>query len=343
MANRYWVGGSGIWDTTSTTNWATTSGGAPGASAPGSVDIANFDANSGSDYTVTLGANLSILSLNANLSSNFTIDFVSYKISVNGNNGFVWRASSITSYLGTPVIELTYSGATGTRNIIPNNSNVSFTGTPLSINVLAGTDIVNLSTASTNVYKNLNFTGFSGTLSFGSVVGFKLYGDIKLSTGMTISTATITPWSFLATSSTQKITTNGKTIDFPLTFNGSGSTFEFQDALTQGSTRAFTITNGTVQLKAGTTSTVGAFATSGTTQKYLESTQAGTQATLSQASGIVNASYLTIKDINATGGATWRAYLTSSNVNAGNNLGWDFALQLGKYMYSRRKNKRILP
>jgi hypothetical protein len=132
---------------------------------------------------------------------------------------------------------------------------------------------------------------------------------------------------FSATSGTQQVTTNGNaTIDFPITFNGIGGTFAFQDALTQGSTRAFTITNGTVQLKNGVTSTVGSFATSGTSQKFLQSTTPGSQATLSQASGTVNASYLTIRDINAVGGATWNALLSNNNFNGGNNNGWDFGV-----------------
>ena len=33
MANRYWVGGTGNWDAT-TTNWSASSGGAGGASSP---------------------------------------------------------------------------------------------------------------------------------------------------------------------------------------------------------------------------------------------------------------------------------------------------------------------
>jgi hypothetical protein len=52
MATRYWVGGSGNWDATSTANWATSSGGASGASAPTSADDVIFDANS----NVTTGA-----------------------------------------------------------------------------------------------------------------------------------------------------------------------------------------------------------------------------------------------------------------------------------------------
>jgi hypothetical protein len=89
---------------------------------------------------------------------------------------------------------------------------------------------------------------------------------------------------------------------------------------------------------------VGSFATSGANQKFLQSTLAGSQATLSDASGTNNLSNTTIQDINATGGATWNAYLTNNNVDGGNNTGWDFnPLQIGRYIYTRRKNKRILP
>jgi hypothetical protein len=64
---------------------------------------------------------------------------------------------------------------------------------------------------------------------------------------------------------------------------------------------------------------------------------------MSQASGTINATFLTIKDINATGGATWNAYTTNNNIDDGNNSGWDFSSQIGKYMYNIRKNKRLLP
>lgn len=51
MANRYWVGGAGSW--TDTARWSTTSGGAGGASVPGSSDDVYFDANSGSGAVTT--------------------------------------------------------------------------------------------------------------------------------------------------------------------------------------------------------------------------------------------------------------------------------------------------
>ena len=54
----------------------------------------------------------------------------------------------------------------------------------------------------------------------------------------------------------------------------------------------------------------------------LQSTTSGTQFTLSKASGTVSRDYLSIKDSNATGGATWNAGANSTNVS--NNTGWTF-------------------
>lgn len=60
MAQRFWVTG-GTGNTNSTTNWSTTSGGASGASVPGTTDDAIWDVNSGTG-TVTVNATLSVLS-----------------------------------------------------------------------------------------------------------------------------------------------------------------------------------------------------------------------------------------------------------------------------------------
>lgn len=55
MADRYWVGGSGAWDRTTTTHWSTSSGGSGGASVPTATDNAIFDSGSNNaSYTVTL-------------------------------------------------------------------------------------------------------------------------------------------------------------------------------------------------------------------------------------------------------------------------------------------------
>lgn len=379
MANRFWVGGSGTWDASSTANWSATTGGAAGASAPTSSDAVIFDASSGTGTCTTaagsacsgvtidtstvdlaLGANLSMtgsfvftrgavslssytLTCNIFSSSNAnsrTVNFGTGKIQVTGSGATIWTTSTPTGFntSGTPIVELTYSGGTGTRTIIASYDSAIGVTSAINFNVVAGTDTVSFTNSSGTACNGLNFTGFSGTCS---ALPRTYFGDLTIVSGMTLTnTGSIV---FAATSGTKQITTALKTFDCAITFNGVGGTFAFQDALTQGSTRATTITNGTVQLKAGATSTVGSFATSGTSQKFLQSTTAGSQATLSDASGTNNLSNTTIQDINATGGATWNAYTTNNNVDAGNNLGWDFSTQIGRYIYTRRKNKRILP
>jgi hypothetical protein len=286
----------------------------------------NLTGNSG-NWTLSTGL---FSSTNANARA---IVFGTGNITATGN-GTVWDTGTVTnfSYTGTPTVNISNNSATATTVTTGALSEAQ----ALTFNYTVGTYTL---TDTSSVYKNLNFTGFTGTVPNSART---IYGNLTIVSGATNS-AGANATTFAATSGTQQITTNAVTLDYPLTFNGVGGTFAFQDALTQGSTRAFTITNGTVQLQASTTSTVGVFTTSGSTQKNLQSTSSGTKATLSQASGTVSASYLTIRDIAATGGAVWNAYTTSNNIDAGNNSGWDFSSQLGRYIYSRRKNKRILP
>jgi len=52
MANRFWVGGTGTWNTTNTANWSDTLGGAGGASVPTAADLVEF--SSAGTYTVTV-------------------------------------------------------------------------------------------------------------------------------------------------------------------------------------------------------------------------------------------------------------------------------------------------
>jgi hypothetical protein len=59
MADRYWVGGTGTWNSSNTGNWSATSGGASGASAPTSADNVIINSSSGSAgmvVTIATGA-----------------------------------------------------------------------------------------------------------------------------------------------------------------------------------------------------------------------------------------------------------------------------------------------
>jgi hypothetical protein len=275
-------------------------------------------------FTLTAGTldltnnTLSTGSFSSSNSNTRSILFGTGNITVTGNSATVWTTSTSTnfSFTGTPTVNATSSGSTGTRTITTSNSTTD--ANAINFNISAGTDTVALGQR----YGTLNFTGFGGTLT--NTARF-VYRNLIISSGMTC-TAGANATTFAGTSVTQQITTNNQTLDFPLSFNGVGSTFAFQDALTQGSTRAFTIFEGTVQLKASVTSTVGSFVANTANTKTLSSTTPGTQATISQASGTVTVSDLTIQDSNAVGGASWTAYADYENVDAGNNDGWNFSL-----------------
>jgi trimeric autotransporter adhesin len=256
-----------------------------------------------------------------------TLAYGTGQIYLTGSAASIYSAATATglTITGTPIVNCTYSGSTGTRSI-NGGSAVSYTTLKTAFNITAGTDTVNL--GGTNVFGNVDFTGFTGTYGF-TATDPQFFGDLTFDAGMIGPSSATRSLQFMATSGTQTITSNGVTIDSGITCEG-GATYTFADALTQGAAQPFTFSLGTVKLKNGVTSTVGAFATTGTTQKFLESTLAGSQATLSQASGTVNAQYLDAKDVAATGGAVWN--LVNESVNRGNLSGWYVAHQQNAYL-----------
>jgi hypothetical protein len=274
-------------------------------------------------YTLTTGA------FNSSNSNTRTLAFGSTgKIVATTNSGTVCVTSTATglTVTGSKRVELNYSGSVGTRTISGALTATVIEGVNLlDYYITAGTDTIVVT--SSRSYGDIDFSNggtstFAGSLS--AVTNTTaIYGNLILNSAMSLGSGTDAV-QMKATSGTKTITSAGKTLDFPLTFNGIGGSWAMQDALTLGSTRALTMTNGTLQLKSGTTSTVGSFATSGTNQKFLSATTPGSQATLSDASGTNSVSYLTIQDSAATGGAVFQAFTSNFNVDAGNNTGWKF-------------------
>lgn len=186
-------------------------------------------------------------------------------IVVNGNSGTVWSATTATgfTYTGTPTINCTYSGSTGTRAVTFGNTAGQTETNSLSFNISAGSDTFSLQGG----FKDLNFTGFTGI--FGNNTR-TIYGNLTLNTvasGMTVTAGTLNT-TFAATSGTQTITSAAQTLDFPVTINGVGGTVQLVDALTLGSTRTLTLTNGTFNSNAKSVTT-GVFAINNTNIKTL--------------------------------------------------------------------------
>lgn len=124
MALRYWVGSSGNWSDTS--HWSTTNGGAPGASAPGSADIAYINVT---PITVTLDTSVTVREVYFNATGN-TFALGSNVLTMGSSsgsgvlyaNGLTWTASTggvaISAY-GSSVVSTTAIPA------IQSNGNIS--------------------------------------------------------------------------------------------------------------------------------------------------------------------------------------------------------------------------
>jgi len=192
MASRFWVGGTGTWNASNTTNWAATSGGAGGQSVPGPSDTVTFDGNSGTSFTVTIesGYDPSVTSvtggsatvtLNIN-SQTLTVQTFNFsnptsvartlafgstgQITVTGNGASVFSVQTDTGLTttGSRNVVFTYAGGTGTRTI-GTNTFANLNSNSLNYRVTGGTDTVTFGGASGIIVRNLDMTGFSGTFS----------------------------------------------------------------------------------------------------------------------------------------------------------------------------------
>ena len=184
--------------------------------------------------------------------------------------------------------------------------------------------------------KNVTIGGYrtqagTKTLNMGSGIWTVTGDNAGLGTATWNANAAATGLTIIPGTSTITMTSaNAKT------FEGAGRTY---NVLNQGGAGTLTITGAntfanitntvqpaTITFPASTTTTVSAFGVSGTSGNLitLNSSTSGTRATLSDSSGVVSVSFCDIKDLNATGGATWAAYIDNGNVDSGNNLNWDF-------------------
>jgi hypothetical protein len=191
-------------------------------------------------YTLTTGL------FNSTGSITRTIAFGTGNITVNGAGGTIWSSfASGFSVTGTPVVNVSYSGATSVSVSVSG----PFEANTISFNFTTGTYALTMVAGS---WRNLNFTGFAGSVAN---TANTIYGNLTLDLAASY-TSGASAWTFASTSTGKTITTNGETVTFPLIFDGVGGSWELQDALTMGATRSLTHTNGTLNLN-GKTLTVG--------------------------------------------------------------------------------------
>jgi hypothetical protein len=303
MAARYWVGGTGDWDATAGSKWASTSGGLGGASLPTSADDVLFDANSGAN-TITIGAGTAICSNLTMTGFTGTLAFGSNSITCEGLNSVVYRGVSTLTVTGTPLILVTGVGTSGqTRSFVTNTTTEA---NAISFNISAGADSIN--TGNSQLYKSLIFSGtFTGSLSNQIRT---IYGNLTFKTGMTLGSTTSTT-TFAATSGTQTITSAALNLNFPITFSGT-ATYQLQDDLSVGTATArnLTLTSGTLDLNDKTLTIGGSFVSSNTNTRSVlfgttgNITLTNTAATIFSIATATNFSITGTPTINVTANAT---------------------------------------
>jgi hypothetical protein len=249
-----------------------------------------------------------------------------------------WVNSANTAFSGN--FGIVFVATSGVRTITSNGATIEC---PIGINGAGGTWQLQdaFTVGATRIVTLLNGTldanNFNVTLgTFRILAGTK---TLTLGSGI---------WSVLGSgSSAWSINASGLTVSASTatinmtsasakTFSGGGSTWPTLNqggagVLTIAGTNTFanitnTVQPATIRFTAGTTQTFSAFSVSGTSGNLitLDTTVAGTRATLSDGSGTNAVSFTSIKDLAATGGATWSSPTVSGNVDAGNNTGWDF-------------------
>jgi len=124
MADRYWVGGSGTWNTTSTTNWSTASGGGSGASVPTVSDNVIFD--QAGTYTVTMTGALACLDITVSAGTVTFATGTSPTLNIRGSMTLV--AGTLWSSTGTITFSSTTTGRTITTNGVTINATTTFSG-----------------------------------------------------------------------------------------------------------------------------------------------------------------------------------------------------------------------
>lgn len=327
MASRYWVpGGTGNWS--STTNWSATTGGASGASVPTNADDVFINANSGTSSVITVDAVSNCLSLDFTGAITPTFAGGSFTLFVYGNLTLISTMSYTRT--GNLVFAATTTGKTITT------AGKTLTSASVVFNGVGGAwtqlDALNIGT------NQIDFR--AGTWNTGNfAVALGVFTMLSSSAGQTInlgsSILTLSGnWSGLASAATLNAGTS--TIIMAgnsSAFTGAGLTY-YNVTLTGNPVRidssntfsTLTFTAGkTVNITSSTTQTYTNLVANGTPSSKItiQTVTSGSAATLSKASGVSAIRNIALKDITATGGATFYALGTT---NVSGNTGWSYQM-----------------
>lgn len=200
--------------------------------------------------TINDGATLTVGGFSSANTNTRSIAFGTGNITVFGT-GTIWNVTGTTglSFTGTSNITMIdITGPAGAKTI----TNTATASSAFNFNFTNGAYTLTLTTG--NSYRNLDFTGFSGTVAFSNTT-HTMYGNLTLdSSTITSASGNVATLLWNSTSGTRTITSNGATANFGISLNGAGQTLQLSDALVQGSGQGFFYTNGTFDMNNYSTS-----------------------------------------------------------------------------------------
>ena len=341
MADRYWVGGNGAWNSTNTTRWSATSGGASGASVPTSLDKVYIDSNSGSSgATITIAASYSALCYSFSRTHNINITSSSSSGSlivgdVSGGlnsgdyidtSGFSSGMGGITilgSTSGTPSV-LTGCNIGQTVDVVMSQGSIKSSG-----NIFIGSQVRVESGTTLDIsgfsFQSRGLVFFSGGTLIATSTAVTMTGsNFSLSSTTSFNPSTMTSLTLTDTSFTDN-SSSSRTYPSVSFSTGSGGFPVYSAPNATMTITALTLNQNGLKVTSGQSLIIGTINTSGVDVGVAVLTTSGgsTPFTLSSASGTRELNKLIISNCTATGGATFTANNTS--IDAGNNSGIQFA------------------
>lgn len=348
MASRYWVGGTATWDATAGTKWATTSGGAGGASAPTASDDVFLDAASGA-VTITTASGATCRDLTCTgftgtlaLGNTTTINIagslllvVGMTVSIAGGSAALFfnatTSGKTVTTAGKTMPGMTFSGAGGAWTL---QDALAATGGTATVTLTQGTLNTNGQSVTAGSFASSNSN--TRTLTLGA-------------SSMTLSSSSSAAWENL-TDTNLTVTANTATVTF--TANGAGfraasknynglsvvatqpGDFTFVGTLTFANvTRAGTASKTDTLILGGNITCTGTFTVNGnsaTNRVLVRSSAAGTARTITAAT--VSASNVDFQDITGAGAASWNlSAITGLSGDAGGNSGITFTTAQTNY------------
>jgi hypothetical protein len=219
-ASRFWVGGTGSLDGSTTTHIAATSNGAGGASYPGSADTLTLDANSGGG-TVTFAADHTIQSITM---SNFvgTLDNAA-----NDNNITLNTTTTALNASGTAV--QTINLGDGLWNVTNGTANWNTSGSNLTLNANGSTLRFSAGNNATErvvtLSKTYNIVDFAAASNFRTGGGSTAIGTLMLAAGVRLAVLTPTTINNITSTATPSspVSLMGGTVGSASVINGDGA------------------------------------------------------------------------------------------------------------------------